>query len=190
MARNFTSLEDLFAQIKIACPSCPDTQINFELSKAVRDFFVKTEVWTKRTEIVIDKDTLEYSLGYSDDVYISNLLLAEVFGASVLSSVEILNEDHIGVSQTFADMNDTFVLELNAVVAPLSFPCVIPVHMVNRYFDFFTAGAVMNIAGASRKPYSNPELEAKKERIWQAGLTRASTDSATGGRNKIVGFKG
>lgn len=185
MALNFNTLDDLYAQIKQYVPSCPPNQIKLQLSRSVRDFFIKTEVWVARNSIGIEVGTTVYDLDFNSSVFVNKIYSAYIDNYDVLDEIELIDNVTIEVSSDFATNYDGYSVDVQSILSPFDLPCDIPSRMVNRYSDFFIAGAVMNITGIPSKLYTDPALEAKMAVKWQQGLDRAEIDSVTGNKRKV-----
>jgi len=190
MSLTLTGLEDLSSQINMYASSCPANQQMLQLSRAVKEFFIRTCLWTDKQTITVLDGVYDYDLAFSDNVFISDIASVMYEDIDYLPKVTLLDDNTIRLDEELVLRLVGKDLKIETVLAPNSFPCDIPSRLVTRYAEFLIAGALVNISGIPNKSYTNPNLEAKMGQKWQFGLTRASSDGATGNKKQIVGFTG
>ena len=177
MSITYSALEDLRNLIHQEVPSCSLNQVTLNLSRAVREFLIRTKIWEKVFTVDIISGVTEYHVDVDADIYIDTINDAEIDGVSYLSDVELSGECDVTISDDFSKVHDNEVLILKVVAIPYSIPCEIPSRIINRYSEFFIAGALSYLYSSTNKPYSNPQKAVDKLYIYKQGLRRASRDA-------------
>ena len=65
MALTYSALDDLTAQIIQEAPGCPPNQVTLHLSRAVREFLIRTQAWKATFSVTIE--VLSTCLLYTSD---------------------------------------------------------------------------------------------------------------------------
>lgn len=182
MALTYKALEDLVAQIAQEAPACPPNQITLNLSRSVREFLARTQLWKISTPITIEALSTVYTFPTDEDIYIDTIDNASISGTSWIDEVELEDELQFIVSSEFAQQHDGETMIVKASAVPYSIPCKIPSRLVNRYAEFLKAGALSYIYGSKQKPYSDANKAVEQADKFRKGLRRGSKDEAN--RNK------
>jgi len=177
MALTYSALDDLTAQIIQEAPGCPPNQVTLHLSRAVREFLIRTQAWKATFSVTVEILSTTYSIPTEEDIYIDTINSAEIDKVSYLDDVELSNELEFTVSSEFATEHDGENLIIKAVVVPYTLPCIIPSRIVNRYAEFLRAGALSYIYGTTGRPYSNEQKSIKEGIKFQKGLRRGISDT-------------
>jgi len=190
MSLTYRALEDLTSQILQEVPGCPPNQVTLNLSRAVREFLQRTQIWKAKVSIPIDTLTTVYSFDTSEDIYIDEVCGVEIEGVGYLSDIELTGEIEFTVSSQFVSDHDGETMVLEAAVVPYSLPCAIPSRIVNRYSEFLKAGALSYIFGSVNRPYSNVQKADESVIKFRKGLRRGTRDAEAKNKRVSVNWGG
>ncbi len=190
MALSMRAVEDLYSQIKIYAPNCPPNQMSLQLSRAIKEFLIRTNLWKLKVPIDIVAGTMVYDVSFGEDVFIDDIISVTFGDYDHIDSFELTDDTQLTIDSEFSTEHDGHTMILNAVICPHTFACNIPSRIINRYSEFFVAGALVNICSIPNRLYSNDKIAVMMDNKWQEGLTRASADEASGNKKKAGGFSG
>lgn len=190
MSLTYSALDDLTDTLMQEAPGCPRNQVTYQLSRAVREFLIRTKAWKSKISIPMESDKTVYTFDVVPDVYVDELDSSYIEGMDALGDVELIGEIEFEVSSEFADQNADSLLELTCSIVPLVLPCTIPTRLVNRYSEILTDGALAYIFGSIGKAYSNPGEAQGRKMNFKRGIRRSLHDLSSSNKGKSTSWRG